>query len=427
MTAGVNSDGHLTIGGCDVVTLAARFGTPLYVYDEHTIRAMCRAFVGGFEAEYPDSHVSYSSKAFSTPALARILAEERVGVDIVTGGELAIVRSAGFPADAINFHGNNKGRVELEEALDYGIGLVTVDSMYEIDLLDEVAREKGVTQQILLRVSPSIDGRTHLLTSTGVLDQKFGFPIETGQAEEAVRHALGKPNLDLAGVHFHLGSPIFELEPYTQAIPYVLEFVANMREHGLEQRIFSPGGGFAIGYVPGSPPPDISDYAAAISASVREACDTFGLDEPRLIVEPGRAIVGRAGVAVYSVGAIKEIPGVRKYVSVDGGMGDNIRPVLYGAEYSIVKANGPGEPATDIVTIAGKYCESGDLLVKDAALPILESGDVVAVAATGAYCLSMASNYNMSLRPPVLLVNDGEARLIRRRETYDDLLATSNL
>ena len=427
MTAGVNSDGHLTIGGCDVVTLAARFGTPLYVYDEHTIRAMCRAFVGGFEAEYPDSHVSYSSKAFSTPALARILEEERVGVDIVTGGELAIVRSAGFPADAINFHGNNKGRVELEEALDYGIGLVTVDSMYEIDLLDEVAREKGVTQQILLRVSPSIDGRTHLLTSTGVLDQKFGFPIETGQAEEAVRHALGKPNLDLAGVHFHLGSPIFELEPYRQAIPYVLEFVANMREHGLEQRIFSPGGGFAIGYVPGSPPPDISDYAAAISASVREACDTFGLDEPRLIVEPGRAIVGRAGVAVYSVGAIKEIPGVRKYVSVDGGMGDNIRPVLYGAEYSIVKANGPGEPATDIVTIAGKYCESGDLLVKDAALPILESGDVVAVAATGAYCLSMASNYNMSLRPPVLLVNDGEARLIRRRETYDDLLATSNL
>ena len=427
MTAGVNSDGHLTIGGCDVVTLAARFGTPLYVYDEHTIRAMCRAFVGGFEAEYPDSHVSYSSKAFSTPALARILAEERVGVDIVTGGELAIVRSAGFPADAINFHGNNKGRVELEEALDYGIGLVTVDSMYEIDLLDEVAREKGVTQQILLRVSPSIDGRTHLLTSTGVLDQKFGFPIETGQAEEAVRHALGKPNLDLAGVHFHLGSPIFELEPYRQAIPYVLEFVANMREHGLVQRIFSPGGGFAIGYVPGSPPPDISDYAAAISASVREACDTFGLDEPRLIVEPGRAIVGRAGVAVYSVGAIKEIPGVRKYVSVDGGMGDNIRPVLYGAEYSIVKANGPGEPATDIVTIAGKYCESGDLLVKDAALPILESGDVVAVAAAGAYCLSMASNYNMSLRPPVLLVNDGEARLIRRRETYDDLLATSNL
>ena len=187
---------------------------------------------------------------------------------------LGLVRSTGFPADAINFHGNNKGRVELEEALDYGIGLVTVDSMYEIDLLDEVAREKGVTQQILLRVSPSIDGRTHLLTSTGVLDQKFGFPIETGQAEEAVRHALGKPNLDLAGVHFHLGSPIFELEPYTQAIPYVLEFVANMREHGLVQRIFSPGGGFAIGYVPGSPPPDISDYAAAISASVREACWT---------------------------------------------------------------------------------------------------------------------------------------------------------
>ncbi|MCH7592930.1 MAG: diaminopimelate decarboxylase [Chloroflexi bacterium] len=425
MTAGVNAAGHLTIGGCDVVALAAEFGTPLYVYDEHTIRAMCRAFVGGFETEYPDSHVSYSSKAFADPTLARILEEERVGVDVVTGGELAVARAAGFPADAINFHGNNKGRVELQEALDYGIGLITVDSMYEIDLLDEVAREKGVTQQILLRVSPSIDGHTHLLTSTGVLDQKFGFPIETGQAEEAVVHALGKSNLDLAGVHFHLGSPIFELEPYTQAIPYVLEFVARMREHGLEQRIFSPGGGFAVGYVPGSPPPEISEYAAAIGASIREACDRLGLSEPRLIVEPGRAIVGRAGVAVYSVGGIKDIPGVRKYVSVDGGMGDNIRPALYGAEYSVVKANGPAEPATDTVTIAGKYCESGDLLVKDAVLPTLNPGDVLVVAASGAYCLSMASNYNMSLRPPVVLVNDGEARLIRRRETYDDLLAVS--
>ncbi|MDA1281298.1 MAG: diaminopimelate decarboxylase [Chloroflexi bacterium] len=425
MTAGMTAAGHLTIGGCDVVSLAAEFGTPLYIYDEDTIRSMCRAFVGGFKAEYPDSHVSYSSKAFSNPALARILEEERVGMDVVTGGELAIARAAEFPAGELNFHGNNKGRAELEEALDYGIGLITVDSMYEIDLLDEVARERGVTQQILLRVSPSIDGHTHLLTSTGVLDQKFGFPIETGQAEEAVRLALGKPNLDVAGVHFHLGSPIFELEPYTQAIPYVLEFVAKMREYGLEQRIFNPGGGFAIGYVPDTPPPDISEYAVAISASVREACDRFGLDEPRLIVEPGRAIVGRAGVAVYTVGGTKDIPGVRKYVSVDGGMGDNIRPALYGAEYSIVKANGLAERSTAPVTIAGKYCESGDLLVKDAVLPALEPGDVVAVAASGAYCLAMASNYNMSLRPPVVLVKDGNARLIRRRETYDDLLAAS--
>jgi diaminopimelate decarboxylase len=427
MTAAANAAGRLTVGGCDVVSLAETYGTPLYIYDEYTIRAMCRAFVGSFESEYPDSHVSYSSKAFASPALAKILDEEGVGMDVVTGGELAIARAADFPAAEINFHGNNKSRAELEEALDYGIELVTVDSMYEIDLLDDVARKKGVTQQVLLRVSPSIDGHTHLLTSTGVLDQKFGFPIETGQAEEAVKHALDKSNLDVAGIHFHLGSPIFELEPYTQAIPYVLEFVAEMRKHGLEQRIFSPGGGFAIGYVSDTPPPEISEYAAAISASVREACDSFGLDEPRLILEPGRAIVGRAGVAVYSVGGTKDIPGVRKYVSVDGGMGDNIRPALYGAGYSVVKANGPAEPVAGNVTIAGKYCESGDLLAKDAPLPPLETGDVVAIAASGAYCLSMASNYNMSLRPAVVLVNDGEARLIRRRETYDDLLSSSIL
>jgi diaminopimelate decarboxylase len=427
MNSATNAAGHLTIGGCDVVSLAEMYGTPLYVYDEHTIRSICREFVSGFESEYPDSHISYSSKAFASPVLAKILEEERVGMDVVTGGELAVARAADFPSAEMNFHGNNKGRAELEEALDFGIGLITMDSMYEIDLLDEVARQKGVKQQVLLRVSPSIDGHTHLLTATGVLDQKFGFPIETRQAEEAVKHALSKFNLDVAGVHFHLGSPLFDLEPYTQAIPYVMEFVAEMRKHGLEQRIFSPGGGFAIGYVSDSPPLEIAEYAAAISASVREACDRLGLDEPRLILEPGRAIVGRAGVALYSVGGTKDIPGVRKYVSVDGGMGDNIRPALYGAGYSAIKANGPSEPVTGNVTIAGKYCESGDLLVKDAPMPNLEPGDVVAIAASGAYNLSMASNYNMSLRPAVVLVNNGEARLIRRRETYDDLLAPSIL
>ena len=425
MTSDLNEMGHLTIGGCDVVSLAEIYGTPLYVYDEHTIREMCRAFVSGFDANYPDSHISYSSKAFSTPALAALLEEEHVGMDVVTGGELAIARAAKFPATEINFHGNNKGRLELEEALEYRIGLITVDSMYEIDLLNEVAKSKGVTQPVLLRVSPSIDGHTHLLTSTGVLDQKFGFPIETGQAEEAIKYALTKTNLDVHGVHFHLGSPLFEIEPYTQAIPYVLELVAKLRENGLNQRIFSPGGGFAIGYVSDAPPPDISDYARAISGAVREACERLGLDEPRLILEPGRAIVGRAGVALYTVGGTKDIPGIRKYVSVDGGMGDNIRPALYGAGYSIVKANDPIEPPIGKVTIAGKYCESGDLLVKDAPMPDLAPGDVVAIASSGAYNLSMASNYNMTLRPAVVFVNKGEAKLIRRRETYDDLLASS--
>lgn len=426
ITSEINAAGRISIAGCDVADLVSEFGSPLYIYDEATIRTMCRAFMEGFRAEYERSSVYYSSKALPNVSIARIIDEEGLGMDVVSGGELAVARAAGFPPGRLNFHGNNKSRTELGEAVEYGIGHITIDSFYEIELLNEVAGERDVRQTVMLRVSPSIDPHTHLLTTTGILDSKFGFSIETGAAEEAVKQALAAPNLDVAGLHFHLGSPIFEMEPYSQAIRYVLEFAARMKsEYGLHMREFNPGGGMAIGYVRESPPPPISEYAREIATALRAGCDAFGLDEPNLVVEPGRAIVGRAGVAVYTVGAIKRIPGVRTYVSVDGGMGDNIRPALYGSRYSVRSISRPLDDVSQTVTVAGKFCESGDVLARDVDLPDIAPGDLVALPSSGAYCVPMASNYNMAPRPAIVMVRDGEARLIRRRETYEDMLATS--
>jgi diaminopimelate decarboxylase len=426
ITADINGKGHLVIGGCDVVDLAAGHGTPLYVYDEMTVRHMCREFTGAFAKEYPGSRVFYSSKAFANPALARIIEEEGLGMDVVTGGELAVAIAAKFPPGRLNFHGNNKGRQELEEALDYGVGHITVDSFHEIQLLNEIAGRRGMRQTVMLRVSPSVDPHTHLLTTTGVLDSKFGFSIETGAAEEAVKQAAAAKSLNVIGLHFHLGSPIFELEPYSQAIAYVLEFAARMRgEYGFQLKEFNPGGGMAIGYVKEKLPPTVAAYAREIAAAVRAGCDAHSLPEPALTVEPGRAIVGRAGVAVYTAGGIKEIPGVRTYVSVDGGMGDNIRPALYGSKYTVTHVMKPAAKATKKVTIAGKFCESGDVLARDVMVPGVKPGDLLALPAAGAYCVPMSSNYNMAPRPAVVLVNDGKSRLIKRRETYADLLATA--
>lgn len=428
ITARVNAAGHLEIGGCDVAGLVGEFDSPLYVYDEATVRAMCRAFKGAFGDLYPKVHVSYSSKAFANPALAKLLMAEGVGMDVVSGGELAVARAAGFPAQKLNFHGNNKSRADLIEAVDYGIGRITVDSFHELALLDGIAGEKRRRQKILLRVSPSIDAHTHRLTTTGILDTKFGFSIETGAAEAAVKQAVGLANLELAGLHFHLGSPIFELAPYEEAARYVMAFAANMREkHGLKLDEFSPGGGFAAGYIADHLPPPIGDYARTIVTALRAACDAHGFDEPTLIIEPGRALVARAGVALYTVGAIKEIPKVRKYVSVDGGMGDNIRPAIYGSKYAAFCANRVADAHDDTVTIAGWYCESGDILARDVMLPRVGPGDLIAMPASGAYQIPMSSNYNMARRPAIVMVADARARLIRRRETYDDLLATSRV
>jgi len=430
LTAAVGDDGHLTIAGCDAVALAREFGTPLYVFDEETLRHQCREFQAQFRSRHPDTAVSYAGKAYLGRALAALLAEEGMNLEVVSGGELAIARSVGFPPERINFHGNNKSEGELREALAGGIGRVAVDNFHELALLGRLAEEAGRRQAIWLRLSPDIDPHTHHHTTTGVLDSKFGFPITTGQAEEAVEQALASPSLELLGLHAHLGSPIFEVEPFQRAVDVLMAFAARVAQrHGLRLRELSPGGGFAVQYLEDVPAPAVAEYADAIVGALRQAERAYGLPSSRLIVEPGRAVVSRACVALYSVGASKDIPGVRKYVAVDGGMSDNIRPALYGARYSALVANKLG-PSTgsgqagegERVTIAGKFCESGDVLLRDAYLPRLEAGDLLAVAMAGAYSLPMSSNYNASLRPAIVMVKDGAARLIRRRETYDDLM-----
>ena len=426
-TARVNAQGHLTLGGCDVADLAKEYGTPLYVFDEATLRGRCRAFLQEFRIRYPATQVVYASKAFSNVALSRLLQEEGLGLDVVSGGELALARRVEFPAERIYLHGNNKSVEELRMALEYHIGAVVVDGLGEVELLERLAAGWGVTQDVMLRVSPGVDPHTHAHTTTGILDSKFGIPIQTGQAEKAMHAALRSPHLNLVGLHFHLGSPIFELEPYRVAIKVVLEFAASFPRQGFQMRTFSPGGGFAIAYLRDTLPPEIGEYAHIITGALREGCERHGLPLPQLVVEPGRAIVGPAGVALYTVGAIKEVPGVRTYVAVDGGMGDNIRPALYGAQYEALLANRMNEADEQRVTIAGKYCESGDVLVRDALLPPVRTGDLIAMPAAGAYAPAMASNYNMAPRPAIVMVKDGKARLIRRRETYEDLMASDIL
>lgn len=424
----VNEKNHLVIGGCDAANLVAEFGSPLYVFDERTLREQCRGFVQAFASRYPHTRVIYAAKAYLNLALARILREEGLGLDVVSGGELAIARAAGFPMEQVYFHGNNKLPQELSEALAAGLGRYVVDNFHELELLNRLAGERGQRASVLLRLSPGIDPHTgHSHTTTGILDSKFGFPISTGQAADALRQAQAARHLDLVGLHAHLGSPIFEREPYAQGIEALLEFAARMRdEHGLELREFSPGGGFAVQYVRESPAPTPGEYAETIVPTLQQGLARLGLPEPLLVIEPGRAIVARAGVALYTVGARKEIPELRTYVSVDGGMSDNIRPAIYGSRYEAVVANRVDSDQQEVVTIAGKYCESGDILIKDIALPPLQAGDILAIPASGAYCLSMASNYNAALRPPIVLVRPGWARLIRRRETYQDLMSTDS-
>jgi len=422
-TAGATAEGHLTVGGCDMVELAREFGTPLYAFDEVELREGCREWLVEFRSRYEETTVIYAAKAYLGRALARLMAEEGLGLDVASGGELAIARSAGFPMERVYFHGNNKSAQELREALAAGVGYVVIDNFHEAVLLNDIALNLNRRQPVLLRVSPNIDPHTHQYIATGALDSKFGVAIATGQAEEAVLNLMASPGLELAGLHAHIGSQIFETEPHQQACRTVLEFAARMKErHGFELRLFSPGGGFAIQYTRDAPAPSRAAYAEAVVSALKTVCKGHGLPLPRLTVEPGRSLVGRAGVALYSVGARKEIPGVRTYVAVDGGMADNIRPALYGAAYEALVANRlEGEPQ-ERVTIAGKFCESGDILIRDADLPRLWAGDLLAIPGAGAYCLPLASNYNGSLRPPIVFVGDGRARLVRRRESYDDLL-----
>lgn len=424
LTAGVNSQEHLVIGGCDVVDLLAEFGSPLYVYDEETIRTRCRQYVAGLSSAVPDALVIYAVKAFANSAIFRVLADEGLGLDVVSGGEIYLAHRSGFPMDRVYFHGNNKLLDEIELAAELGVGRFVVDNFSELGRLDSLGQRLGVRLPVLIRVGPGVEAHTHDYRKTGVLDSKFGIPISTGQAETAVLQAIRARGVDLIGLHAHIGSQIFEMAPYLETVDIVLDFADRMRElHGLTLREFSPGGGWGISYTHEDDPMEPNEVAQTVGLAVWKTAADRGLPMPRVVIEPGRSIVGQAGVALYTVGAIKDIPGVRRYVAVDGGMADNIRPALYGAVYQPLLANRMDEAPSGQMTIAGRYCESGDVLVKDAQMPALHAGDIVALPASGAYNLAMSSNYNLALRPGAVMVRDGEARLIRRRERYDDLLA----
>ena len=420
LTAEMNKEGHLVIGGCDTIELAEEFGTPLYVFDEFSLRNKCAELRAEFGQRYADTIVVYAGKAFLNRALALILKKEGLGLDVASAGELSIAHSVAFPLDRVYFHGNNKSAEELKLALEWKVGRIVVDNFHELALLVDIAKKLGYVPDVLLRLTPGVDPHTHKHITTGVVDSKFGFPLPTW--DEAVSQAISAPNLNLVGLHFHLGSLIFEVEPYQEAIGIVLNFAATMKQkYGFVLRELNIGGGFAVQYTLDSPAPTISVYAEKIVSTVVNKCRELKLALPRLVIEPGRVIVGQAGVALYRVGAVKDIPDVRCYVLVDGGLADNIRPALYSAKYEAVVANKVLAKDTGKVTIAGKFCESGDILIRDIHLPPVAAGDVLAVADCGAYCLSMASNYNASLKPAVVLVKEGKARLIRRRETLEDL------
>jgi diaminopimelate decarboxylase len=421
-SAHIDPDGHLHLAGLDAPSLAKEFGTPLYVYDEATIRARCRAYRDALAAHYPaPGEIAYAAKAFLCTAMAQLVAAEDMGLDVVSGGELYVALQAGFPAARIHFHGNNKSPAELASALDVGVGRIVADSFYELETLARLAAERDAVARVWLRISPNVDAHTHAYRKTGLLDSKFGFPLATGDAARAAQQALCSPHLALTGLHVHIGSQIFERAPFLQAVEALLDFAAEMKPDGFELRELSPGGGLGVRYVESDPPAPIEPYVQALSQAVAQGCQARGLPLPRLILEPGRSIVAQAGVALYTVGARKEIPGLRTYVSVDGGMADNPRPALYGARYTAILADKADQPLTETITVAGKFCESGDVLIRDVRLPRAEPGDLLAVPASGAYNLAMSSNYNQAPRPAAVLVRDGEARLILRRETYDDL------
>jgi len=409
----------MEVGGCDLVSLAREHGTPLYVYDEATVRQRAAEYVAAMGEA---GSVLYSAKAFASPQFLRIVAEEGLGLDVVSAGELHLALKSGFPQDRIHFLGNNKSRQDVEAAYQAGATIV-IDGEYEFELLREVVPE-GRRTPVMLRLSPGVKPDTHEHISTGQLDSKFGFSIESGAARRAVETALGHPRLELIGLHSHIGSQIFGLGAYEHAMAIMLDLLVELRDDlRFEPRKLGAGGGLGIAYTRNDDPPTPREFVEVVHRALLAGCAQRGLNVPQLVVEPGRSIAGPAGIALYTVGSIKDIPGVRRYVAVDGGMGDNIRPKLYGARYEAYLASDPDRAADGKVTIAGKYCESTDILITDIEMPPLQPGDTIALPAAGAYCLAMASNYNGMPRPEVLMLKDGEARVMRRRETLEDLLA----
>lgn len=420
----INEKNHLTIGGVDATEIAKEYGTPVYVMDEGQVRKNCRAFTSSIRRNYGEKGLTlFASKAFCCKEMCRICADENVGLDVVSGGELYTAKSAGFPMEKICFHGNNKSPRELEMAVDYGVGRIIVDNLEELATLETIAAQKGKKADILFRIKPGVDAHTHSFIRTGQIDSKFGFALETGEADEAVRRALALSNVCLKGFHCHIASQVFDMDPFVEAAGIMLDFALRIREEtGFTMEELNLGGGFGIPYLETDHPPRLEQYMDAVGNFLHKRCAEVGFPVPFIYIEPGRAIAANAGITLYTVGTVKDIPNVRTYVGVDGGMFDNPRYILYQANYDILCANRAGDPRDTVVTIAGKCCESGDLIQEHTKIQAVKPGDVLAVLCTGAYNYSMASNYNRNCRPPVVFVRDGETRLAIRGETYDDLI-----
>ena len=421
---GINEAGHLEISGCDTVKLAEQYGTPLYVLSEAEIRSPCRRYVASFQKNYGgNGKPIYASKAFSCKEIYRIVLSEGLDVEVVSGGELYTALQAGVPADQIHFQGNNKSIGELTFAIENGVGDIVVDNLSELKKIEKIAREHNVTVTVSLRIKPGIDAHTHEFIRTGQVDSKFGLDLENGEAMEALRLAKDMEHVIVEGLHCHIGSQILEKSPFVHAAEVMLQFFARIRQElGITFSFLNLGGGFGIHYTEKDEAIPYEDYMEAVSEAVHRTCKELDLDLPRIYIEPGRSIVGEAGITLYTVGTIKEIPQVRNYVAIDGGMFENPRYALYQSDYTCLIANKASEPANYIATIAGKCCESGDLIQEHTPIQTPEEGDILAVLSTGAYNYSMASNYNRNLKPACIMVSQGKSRIVIKGETYEDLV-----
>lgn len=421
---GSNEKGNLTVGGVDATELVKEYGTPLYVMDERTIRGHCRTFQKSIEDNYGGNGLTvYASKAFNCKEMCRIIKDEGLGIDVVSGGELYTALSVDFPPERIVFHGNNKTEEEIKTALEAGVGRIVVDNLFELRTIEQMAQRLNKNAGVMIRIKPGIDAHTHNFIRTGQIDSKFGFALETGETFGAVKEVLEQKNVTLKGIHCHIGSQIFEIEPFKAAAEVMLGFMAKVKEElSYEIKELNLGGGFGIRYLIDDDAKLYKTFMEQVSVTVKETCKRLKLNIPFIMIEPGRAIVGPAGTTLYTVGTVKTIPGIRNYVSVDGGMTDNPRYILYQSEYSIAVANKIDKPADYVATIAGRCCESGDLIQEDAKIQTPEVGDILAVFCTGAYNYSMASNYNRVPRPAVVMIKDGKPRLIIKRESYEDMV-----
>ena len=420
----VNEQNHLVIGKNDAVELAKEFGTPLYVIDEDLLRENCRVYKNAMDKYYGGNGlVLYANKALCTLFTCRVAMEEGLGIDVVSGGELYTAIKAGFPMDKVYFHGNNKTADEIELAVKNGVGCFIVDNIYELETLNETAKKYGVVQNIMFRIKPGVDAHTHDFIRTGQIDSKFGVALENGEAFEIVEKASKMSNVKVTGVHCHIGSQIFDIAPFAEAADIMMNFIGDLKDKlGLEIAQLNLGGGMGIMYTENDDPVPYDEYIKNVSEVVKAAAEKRNVKLPFILMEPGRSIAAPAGVTLYTVGGVKDIKNVRKYISVDGGMGDNPRYILYQSEYEAVVANNANAPRTEKVTIAGKCCESGDVLLENTMMPEINVGDTLAVLATGAYNYSMASNYNRIPRPAMVSVSDGKARVVVKRETYEDII-----